>query len=66
MGMRARLGEKLWREFMRDVNVAAKQLWHPAFASGSIRCTGSLDGPPCPIEAAGVELCLEEIDLDHL
>jgi len=65
-GIRARLGETLWRAFMRDVNAAANVQWHPAFASGSIGCSGSLDGPPCPIQAAGIELRLDEIDLDHL
>ena len=65
MGIRGRLGEKLWREFMRDMKSAAKHQWYPAFAS-SIRCSGLLDGPPCPIQAAGIELRLEKIDLDHL
>ena len=64
MDIRARLGEKLWCQFMRDMNAAAKEMWHPAFVSGSIRCAGVLDGPPCPIQAAGFELHLNEIDLD--
>ena len=66
MGIRARLGEKLWREFMRDVGIAAKEMWYPAFASDSILCAGMLDGPSCPIQAAGIELRLDEIDVDHL
>lgn len=66
MGIRARLGEKLWREFMRDVNSTAKSLWYPAFESDIILCAGVLDGPSCPIQAAGIELRLEEIDVDHL
>jgi hypothetical protein len=66
MGIRARLGEKPWREFMRDVGIATKELWHPAFASDSILCAGVLDGPSCPIQAAGIELRLDEIDVDHL
>jgi hypothetical protein len=66
MGIRARLGEKLWLEFMRDVGIAAKEMWHPTFASDSIVCAGVLDGPSCPIQAAGIELRLDEIDVDHL
>ena len=66
MGIRMMLGEKLWKEFMRDVNAAAKDLWHPAFLSDKITCAGTLDGPSCPIQAAGIELRLEEIDVDHL
>ena len=51
---------------MRDVGIAAKEMWHPAFASDSIVCAGVLDGPSCPIQAAGIELRLDEIDVDHL
>ena len=66
MGIRARLGEKLWREFMHDVNTTAKELWYPAFLTDRILCAGALDGPSCPIQAAGIELRLNEIDVDHL
>jgi hypothetical protein len=66
MGIRARLGEKLWSEFMRDLNATAKELWHPAFLSDKILCAGALDGPSCPIQAGGIELRLDEIDVDHL
>ena len=45
MGIRARLGENLWREFMRDVNTSAKELWYPAFLTDRILCAGALDGP---------------------
>ena len=65
MGIRSRLGEVLWREFMTDVHVVAKKLLHPAFASAGIECAGELDGPPCPIQAAGIQLRLDEIDVDH-
>jgi hypothetical protein len=64
MGMRVKLGEKLWGAFMKDMNVTAKALWHPAFVSGTIRCAGVLDGPPCPIQDAGIILRLDEIDAD--
>jgi hypothetical protein len=29
-------------------------------------CAGVLDGPSCPIQAAGIELRLDEIDVDHM
>ena len=66
MGLRARLGERLWRVFMPDVHTAAKELWHPAFESHSIRCAGALDGPQCPIQAGGIELHLHGIGVDYL
>ncbi|MEC8483827.1 MAG: hypothetical protein VXY99_08400 [Pseudomonadota bacterium] len=51
---------------MSDVHTGAKELWHPAFESHSIRCAGALGGPQCPIQAGGIELHLHEIDVDHL
>jgi hypothetical protein len=51
---------------MRDVGNAAKGMGHPAFASDSIMCAVVFDGPSCPIQTAGIELRLDEIDVDHM
>ena len=66
MGLRARLGEGLCRVFVPGVHTAAKELWHPAFESHSIRCAGALGGPQCPIQAGGIELHLHGIGVDYL
>jgi hypothetical protein len=49
----------------KDMNVTAKALWHPAFVSGTIRCAGVLDRPPCPIQDAEIVSRLNGIDADH-
>jgi hypothetical protein len=59
--------EALARVYARRVGIAAKEMWHPASVRVIALCVrGVLDGPSCPIQAAGIELRLDEIDVDHL